>query len=99
MLQLNMKESILYIINGVLLTATFGLFRIGLWFYLVYVYAVFKEVTFTSAIQILPKICVSGTAVLLCMNAYWFFRILSKFVQSVRKLLKTNDICMKTKVH
>lgn len=81
-----MKESLLYIINGVLLTVTFGAFRILLWFYMIHIYAVFRDVTFTAALQLLPKICVSGTLVILVMNAYWFSKILCKFIHSLRKL-------------
>lgn len=81
-----MKDTVLYIVNGVLLTITFGVFRLLIWVYLVHIYAEFRSVTLTAAFQLLPKYCSLGTVGLIIMNAYWFSRILYKFIHNVSKL-------------
>lgn len=81
----------MYIVNGVLLTISFGTVRIALWFYMIHVYAVYKNVSFSQGAYLLPSVCKGGTVLFFLMNLYWFIRIASIFFHSVRDLLKQDE--------
>lgn len=82
-----MKDTLAYVINGIMLAISFGLARVVLWFAMIKAYAMYRDVTFYDALFLLPKVCVCFTTVFFSMNVFWFLRILLIFKKSIKELI------------
>ena len=87
LLQLGKKDTVAYIINGIMLAISFGLARVVLWFAMIKAYAIYRDVTFYDALFLLPKVCICFSTIFFSMNLFWFCRILFIFQRSIRKII------------
>ncbi|XP_067933967.1 TLC domain-containing protein 3A-like [Watersipora subatra] len=84
LLELGLKKTKAYMVNGILLMVSFGLVRLGIWFYLVNCYAIYRQVSFGEGFLLLPTVCKCGLIFFALMNLYWFIKISNKVVKYFR---------------
>lgn len=71
--KMNLKESRIYLINGLLMIATFFIFRILMLPYIFYWYSEVVNKPFFVSINGLPRSCKLGMCVLFLPQYYWFY--------------------------
>lgn len=71
--KMNLKESRIYLINGLLMIATFFIFRILMLPYIFYLYSQIISKPFFVSIAGLPRSCRYGMCILFLPQYYWFY--------------------------
>lgn len=69
---LGYKNSKIYALNGILMLATFFIFRVALLLFMVYLYSKFKEDTIIHTFINLPPSCQITLTIMFCLQLYWF---------------------------
>ncbi|KAF6036367.1 hypothetical protein EB796_005334 [Bugula neritina] len=87
LLQVEMRHTTLYIVNGLLLAVSFSIARIYIWFHLVHTYAVYRGLPFISGFLALPTICSCCTIGFFILNSIWFVKILLLVKRSSKEIL------------
>lgn len=70
---LQLKDSRAYIVNGVVMLATFFVCRVLMWPSLYYWYGQMVGLSIWQAVSSLPRTCQIGTAILFLPQLYWFY--------------------------
>ncbi|XP_019869258.2 TLC domain-containing protein 3A [Aethina tumida] len=71
--KIGLKDSSLYVYNGIIMLITFFICRVAMFPYVIYVYGQAAGLDFISAIKSLPRGCLTGIAILLLPQIYWFW--------------------------
>lgn len=71
--KMKLKESRIYLINGLLMIATFFIFRIVMLPYIFYWYSEVVNKPFFVSINGLPRSCKIGMCILFLPQYYWFY--------------------------
>lgn len=89
--KMGMKESTLYVVNGLMMLVTFFLCRIAMFPYVIHMYAQTIGKDFVSAVFTLPRGCLISIAILLLPQIYWFFLMLSGATKVLKKSVSNNN--------
>lgn len=73
---LQLKDTRAYIVNGLLMLATFAVCRVVMWPALYYWYGQMVGLNMFQAVYSLPRTCKIGTAILFFPQIYWFYLML-----------------------
>lgn len=71
--RMNMKNSKIYVINGLLMIGTFFVFRVLLLPYLFYAYSTFANISLWQAITTIPRVSKISIGILFIPQYYWFY--------------------------
>lgn len=71
--KMGLKQSKLYVINGLLMLATFFFCRVAMFPYVCYLYSLVVDKPYFEAIMLLPRGCKIGIMILLLPQLYWFW--------------------------
>ncbi|CAH0549369.1 unnamed protein product [Brassicogethes aeneus] len=74
--KIGMKDSSLYVYNGIIMLVTFFLCRVAMFPYVLYAYGQVIGLDFISTILSLPRGCQISIAILLLPQVYWFWLML-----------------------
>ncbi|CAH1272211.1 FAM57A [Branchiostoma lanceolatum] len=84
LIQLNMKETGLYYVNGFLTLVTFFLCRIAILPFMLWAYGQQYGLLLTDVLYRLPWKCSAGCAVVMTFQCYWFTKMLQLVHRAVR---------------
>lgn len=71
--RMNLKNSRIYVVNGLVMIGFFFVFRIMLLPYLFYAYSSFANVPVWDAITSIPRVCKISLGILFIPQYYWFY--------------------------
>lgn len=89
------KNSILYLINLVILTLVYFLVRIAVWPLIYWLYAYQRQMRMVEAVFALPLHCHLGTMAIFLFQAHWFIRICRTTVKAYREYYSTSKLMKK----
>ncbi|KAL1501441.1 hypothetical protein ABEB36_006759 [Hypothenemus hampei] len=75
--KIGLKNSKWYVANGLVMLATFFIFRVAMFPYVINMFAQAKQVGFVTAVKLLPKNCLISIGLLLFPQIYWFALMLN----------------------
>ncbi|CAH1110187.1 unnamed protein product [Psylliodes chrysocephalus] len=71
--KVGLKNSPLYVANGLVMLTVFFICRIAMFPYVIFMYSLSIKVDFISAVYTLPRGCLTSIAILLLPQIYWFY--------------------------
>lgn len=86
---LGLKETRIYIINGLIMLLSFFICRVLMWPYVMWRYSLEIKLNIWQAIYGLPAGCIIGILVLFLPQLYWFFLMLKGALKVFQIILKT----------
>ncbi|KAJ8972106.1 hypothetical protein NQ314_000332 [Rhamnusium bicolor] len=89
--KIGMKNSSIYVINGLVMLAVFFLCRIAMFPYVMYMYAQTIKMDFISAVYTLPRSCLISIAILLLPQMYWFLLMVNGATKVLKKSVSNNN--------
>ncbi|XP_050499460.1 TLC domain-containing protein 3A [Diabrotica virgifera virgifera] len=89
--KIGMKNSPMYVINGLVMLAVFFICRIAMFPYVIYMYAESIKVDFMSAVYTLPRGCIISIMVLLLPQLYWFYLMVTGATKVLRRPVVNNN--------
>ncbi|VEN57421.1 unnamed protein product [Callosobruchus maculatus] len=89
--KIGMKNSTVYVMNGLVMLAVFFVCRIAMFPYTIYLYSRSIGTDFISAVQTLPKGCLVSIAILLIPQVYWFHLMLIGATKVLKKSASNNN--------
>ncbi|KAJ8916652.1 hypothetical protein NQ315_000297 [Exocentrus adspersus] len=89
--KMGMKESRLYVVNGLLMLVSFFVCRVAMFPYVIHMYAQAIGKDFISAVFTLPRGCLVSIAFLLLPQIYWFVLMLNGATKVLRKSVSNNN--------
>ncbi|XP_023014790.1 TLC domain-containing protein 3A isoform X2 [Leptinotarsa decemlineata] len=95
--KIGLKDSPLYVINGLMMLAVFFLCRIAMFPYVIYMYATSIQVDFISAIYTLPRGCLISISILLLPQLYWFYLMVMGATKVLRNVASNNNTLKNSK--
>ncbi|KAJ8982577.1 hypothetical protein NQ317_005048 [Molorchus minor] len=89
--KIGMKNSTLYVANGLIMLVIFFLCRVAMFPYVIYMYAKTIDVDFLTALQSLPFGCQISIIVLLLPQIYWFLLMVSGATKVLKNSVSNNN--------
>ncbi|KAG5873459.1 hypothetical protein JTB14_007225 [Gonioctena quinquepunctata] len=90
--KIGLKDSPIYVVNGLMMLAVFFMCRIAMFPYVIYMYALSIKMDFISAIYTLPRGCLISIAILLLPQLYWFYLMVMGATKVLRKATSNNNL-------
>lgn len=90
--KMNLKESRIYLINGLLMIVTFFIFRILMLPYIFYWYSEVINKPFFVSINGLPRSCRIGMCILFLPQYYWFYLMIRGAIKAFSPKTKKTSI-------
>ncbi|OWF42255.1 protein FAM57A-like [Mizuhopecten yessoensis] len=87
MVQLQLKDTVLYVVVGIAMIIAFFVSRILVFPYLYWRYAIYKNITPWLVPFSIPHKCTAGCAFILCLQLYWMSKMLKGAVKLFHKLM------------
>ncbi|KAJ8954218.1 hypothetical protein NQ318_005813 [Aromia moschata] len=90
--KIGMKNSIIYVVNGLVMLVVFFLCRVAMFPYVIYMYARSIKADFVTALYTLPRGCLISIATLLLPQIYWFYLMLYGATKVLKNSVSNNNI-------
>ncbi|CAG9814988.1 unnamed protein product [Phaedon cochleariae] len=89
--KIGLKNTPIYVINGLMMLAAFFVCRIAMFPYVIHLYSKSIKVDFISALHTLPRGCLISIAILLLPQIYWFYLMLVGATKVLKKSVSNNN--------
>ncbi|XP_060534322.1 TLC domain-containing protein 3A isoform X2 [Cylas formicarius] len=83
--KIGLKESRWYVANGLVMLATFFVFRVAMFPYVISLYAKSIQADFLTAVKKLPRNCLVSIGILMIPQVYWFLLMVKGATQILMK--------------